>query len=351
MIDLEAESPIQPFEPRFRYISQSSSHQNPHPIQTIRPINESHQNDTSMDYDSSEYLLPAYQNQPSIKPANNSDHTILNQLLAKPVNQININLTEPPPLMKIPISKASKKPQISLVDEEQLIEVKKEKSYEENSIIKELDYEEPNHTPMNNQLLTFPIKKEETGTQEAIKINKEVGSIKVNKKLGKIQVCKEFGTFPEKEKEKKPKWTNACRGSEKVFFKNTDTNTFDCLYCSFTTDSQHVIKQHLINAHQTEIPTYKCPHCESTYFKGSNLKRHILAKHMNQRYECTFSECNVLFQERSSLRRHLSAAHGTLQPHEIDELVKRARITSVNSNDTFNAENPSFLPHPNIPSQ
>ncbi|XP_070490426.1 zinc finger protein Xfin-like isoform X1 [Chironomus tepperi] len=337
---VEPESPIQAFEPHFQYMNHVGTHENTNPILKIRPIHEIHHND-SMDYESSDYSLPPYQNQSTIAPAvniNSSEHTILNQLLAKP-----INLIEPPPLAKIPITRAAKKKLKTSVDEVELVEVKKEKSPEENSIIKE-----QNQVP-TDQLLYFPVKNEEGSAQEAVKVIKE-GLIKVNKKLGKIQVCKEFGTFPEKEVEppvKKPKWTNACRGSEKVFFKNSATNTFDCLYCSFTTDSQHVIKQHLINAHQTEIPTYKCPHCDSTYFKGSNLKRHILAKHMNQRYECTFSNCTVLFQDRSALRRHLSGAHGSLQPHEIDELVKQAKIISVNSNDSMmsNAETPRyFLP-------
>lgn len=325
----QPESPIQSFEPHFRYMNQPSTHQNLHPTHLI---NEIHQND-SMDYESSNYSMPTYQNQSSIQtPAVNqnkmasSDHKILNKLLARPVNQISV--TEPPPLTQIPITRAaSKKLKISVdeEEEEELVEVKKEKIIEENSVIKEQNLVE--------HLLYFPVKNE--SIQEAPKVITEAGSAKINKKVGKIQVCKEFGIFPEKEKEVQPvkrsKWTNACRGSEKVFFKNSATNTFDCLYCSFTTDTQNLIKQHLITEHQTEIPTYKCPHCDSTYFKGSNLKRHILAKHMNQRYECTHPKCTVLFQDRSALRRHLFGTHGDLHPDDIDGMVKMAKIISVHS--------------------
>lgn len=334
----QPESPIQSFEPHFRFVNQSSSHHNLH------LINEIHQND-SMDYESSNYSLPTYQNQSSIQTSSvsqiktaRSDHKILNQLLARPAGRTSV--MEPPPLTQIPIIRAtSKKLKISVgeEEEEELVEVKKERIIEENSIIKEQNYQE--HNPVE-QLLYFPIKNEESNTKEAPKVISESVSTKVIKKIGIIQVCKEFGTFPVKEKEvqpvKKPKWTNACRGSEKVFFKNSATNTFDCLYCSFTTDSQHLIKQHLINEHQTEIPTYKCPHCDSTYFKGSNLKRHILAKHMNQRYECTHPNCTVLFQDRSALRRHLFGTHGDLHPDEIDGLVKKAKIVSVN-NESLNS--------------
>ncbi|CAG9799968.1 unnamed protein product [Chironomus riparius] len=342
---VEPESPIQAFEPQFRYMNQSKIQQNTHPISDIN-LND------SMDYESSEYSLPAYQNQSSITSAvnqntNSSDHKILNQLLSKPVNQINV--TEPPPLAKIPISKPSKRLKLSADEDEEVVKVKQEKSFEENSIIKEQDFHDPN--PID-QLLYFPVKIEESSSQEAIKETKEGMSTRGSTKLGKIQVCKEFGTFQDQEKEiapvKKPRWTNACRGSEKVFFKNTETNTFDCLYCSFTTDSQHVIKQHLINEHQTEIPTYKCPHCDSTYFKGSNLKRHILAKHMNQRYVCTYSNCTNLFRDRSALRRHLGSTHGKLQTYEIDELVKKARIISVNSEESSLPDSQNFLPRQSI---
>ena len=88
------------------------------------------------------------------------------------------------------------------------------------------------------------------------------------------------------------------------------SSRYSCKYCSFQTDTIHVMDYHYRTPHIYHHDRYRCTYCSFQTFRLSHLRRHLLRKHrlhlisepLRRRYQCVF--CSYETDERMHLVKH-----------------------------------------------
>ena len=93
------------------------------------------------------------------------------------------------------------------------------------------------------------------------------------------------------------------------------SHVYSCKYCSFQTDSIHVLSQHYLTPHilandRHRHDKYRCTYCAFQTFRVSHLRGHFERKHhltltqepSNRRYSCNF--CTYDTDDKVTFRKH-----------------------------------------------
>ena len=85
---------------------------------------------------------------------------------------------------------------------------------------------------------------------------------------------------------------------------------YSCKYCSFQTNTIHVMDYHYRTPHVYHRDRYRCTYCSFRTFRLSQLRRHVLRKHKltliteasSRRYQCVF--CSYETDEKTHFFKH-----------------------------------------------
>lgn len=88
------------------------------------------------------------------------------------------------------------------------------------------------------------------------------------------------------------------------------SSRYSCKYCSFQTDTIHVMDYHYRTPHIYHHDRYRCTYCSFQTFRLSQLRRHLLRKHKlslitepsRRRYQCVY--CTYETDERTQFFKH-----------------------------------------------
>lgn len=85
---------------------------------------------------------------------------------------------------------------------------------------------------------------------------------------------------------------------------------YSCKYCSFQTNTIHVMDYHYRTPHMSQENRYRCTYCSFRTFRLSQLRRHFFRKHRltliseasTRRYQCAF--CSYETDEKTHFSKH-----------------------------------------------
>ena len=86
-----------------------------------------------------------------------------------------------------------------------------------------------------------------------------------------------------------------------------------CLHCKFATIHSHVLRDHILTQHETNVKNHKCPHCDYTAKLPVYLKRHINRLHQATEIRFRCDKCNYGTATKQNLTHHYNI-HKTEAP-------------------------------------